>query len=278
MGIDGCANTLLHDLESFGDEQEGCHGDDQNQAFETGGITQLGRFQAEQAALVIEKSFLNLEAFAVLSKRLNAGRFVTHHLPLLWAVPRTAQSHMHRPESVSGNCDVMKAARLARCELDLADGADPLPVWSGKNQAGFDADAEVPSTDPQPTHQCRITETAIRQESNLMQAEELQQTSDLGQEGKKLLGADLSAGVFEDAGDERYRSSPVQHGDPDQTEAAEQDAGVQRQGQRVRAPLPQGSDDQGALHTAWVDGWILQPSAAPTFGALGDRGLGVDVR
>ena len=111
-----------------------------------------------------------------------------------------------------------------------------------------------------------------------MQPEEIQQTFGLSQDWQELLGTDLSTGVFEDAGDERYRSSPVQHGDPDQTEAFEQDTGIQRQRQAVRAPVAQGSGDQGAIYAAGIDGWILQPPTAATFGALGDCGRGVDMR
>ncbi|ANE43774.1 hypothetical protein SU48_08300 [Deinococcus puniceus] len=278
MGITGSTGTLPHDLESFGDEQKRGHGDHQDQAFETGGITKFGVFQTEEATLVIQKSLLDLKALAVFSKRSEAGRFITDDLPLLWAVRGTAQSDMHRPESVSGEGDVVEAARFARRELDLADGADPLPVWSSKNQARFDADAKVPSADAEPAHQRRVAEAPIGQEPNITQPKKIQQTFGFSEDGQEVFGTDLSAGMLKDAGDERYRSSPVEDGHPDQTETSEQDAGVQRQRQGMRAPIPQGSGDEGAIHAARVDGWILQPPAAPTFGALGDRGLGVDVR
>lgn len=47
VGINGSPGTLLHDPEAFGDKQKGGHGDDEDQAFETGGLTQFGLLQTE---------------------------------------------------------------------------------------------------------------------------------------------------------------------------------------------------------------------------------------
>jgi len=116
---------------------------------------------------------------------------------------------------MSSEGHVVEAARFARCEFDLPDGADPLPVWNGKNQARFDTDTEVPATDPQPAHERSIAKAPIRQKPNIAQPEEIQQAFDLGKNRQELLGTDLSAGMLKEMGNEQYRSSPVEDGHAD---------------------------------------------------------------
>jgi hypothetical protein len=57
VGIGGSAGTLMHDLEPFGDEHSGHHGDDQDQTFETGGITDIGLFQTQRPLLSSKNPF-----------------------------------------------------------------------------------------------------------------------------------------------------------------------------------------------------------------------------
>lgn len=92
-----------------------------------------------------------------------------------------------------------------------------------------------------------------------------------------MSGADLGTGMFNDARDERSRSSPEEDSDADQAECLEQDAGIERQDQRVLAPVPQSAGDQGIINPATVDGWIFQPATESAFRTLRQRLSSVDV-
>lgn len=82
MGIKDAPSPVLHDLKSFGNQEEGGHSDDHDQPFQACCIAEFGRFQTEQPAFIIEKAFFDLEAFAVFGERVDAGWFITDDLPL----------------------------------------------------------------------------------------------------------------------------------------------------------------------------------------------------
>ncbi|GAA4004353.1 hypothetical protein GCM10022631_14160 [Deinococcus rubellus] len=63
-------------------------------------------------------------------------------------------------------------------------------------------------------------------------ASQIKQALDLGQDREQMSGAGLGAGMLEDTGAERHSVAST-----DQAEFLEQDASIQRQDQRVLAPL-----------------------------------------
>lgn len=110
-----------------------------------------------------------------------------------------------------------------------------------------------------------------------MDAHEIQQALDLGEDRKQVIGADLRAGMFEDTRDQGDCASSKEDGDTDQAELLEQDAGIQRQNQGLTAPVAQGTGDQWPVNARGVYGWILQPPTNAAFAALRERGTGMDV-
>jgi len=176
-----------------------------------------------------------------------------------------------------GEGDVVEAAGFPGGEPYLTHLAQTLASGPYEDQAGLDADAVMPTADPQPGHQFGIAKPSVRQEADPPQAEGLQHAFDFGQHGKQLGRAYLSAGVFEHMRDEWNRASPKKHGDPNQAELLEQDAGVQGQDQCALAPFAQSASHQGTVNAGRVGGWILQSPTTAAFGALGEGDSGIDV-
>ena len=181
-------------------------------------------------------------------------------------------------EVLSGEGDIVKATGFSWCEFDLAHLAQPLSVWRSQDEARLDADAVVPPAVSEPSHELCVAEPPVRQQADLSETKEVEHSLDFGQDGQQLSRADLSTGMFEDARDERYRSSPEQDRNANQAELLEQDTGVQGQDQRVLAPVAQGTGHEWTVNGGGVDGWILQPPTKAAFRALGEGGTGVDVR
>lgn len=148
----------------------------------------------------------------------------------------------------------MQTVGFSGVELDLTDLAQALLLGGSEQQVGFDTNSKMPPPDLEPGHELGVAKSSIYQQADLTYPEDIEHPLDFGQDRKQLGGTDLGAGVLQNSGDERHRSSPEQHRDTDQARPLEQHSGVECPHQGVLAPVAWSVSHERIVDAARVDG------------------------
>ncbi len=129
VGVDPAASARLHHLSALSRDVEGRHRQDKPEPGQSTDRANLGFLNIPAAGLVVEKSLLDIEPQAELSKSLQVSGLVTDNGPKL-AIDAVASSNdVDRPEtSLLVQPDIVKADRLAPLKVKVLELAPAMPI------------------------------------------------------------------------------------------------------------------------------------------------------
>ena len=190
-----------------------------------------------ETTFIVQEALFDLEAFAVLGERLQAGRFITNNLPLLLSVRRSGNGNMDWAKRLPSDGDVVETACFPGLEPNVVELAQALTCKVGEDQVRLDTDAVIPPTGPEPIHEFSVAKTSISKETNVMDAQRIEDAFDTSEHREKLSGRNLGAFVLDDFLMQWKGSSPERDSKADQAELPKEHTGVQSEHQTVLAPM-----------------------------------------
>ena len=249
--------TFRNDLHALGDQAKCGQRQNHDEPVQACDITQLRGFQPSKTTFIVQEALFDLEAFAVLGDRLQAGQLIADDLPLLPSVCRSGERDVDWAERLPSDGDVVETACFPGLELDFAQFAQALTCKVSEDQVRLDTDAVIPPTGPEPIHEFSVTETSISNEPNVMDAQRIEEAFDTGQQGEELSGRNLSAFVLDDFLMQWKGSSPERDSKANQAELPKEHAGVQSEHQAVLAPVTKGLEDQRRIDLEGINLRVL---------------------